>query len=204
MLNKQGDNIQPWRTPFPTWNHSIVLCLVPLLLFDQHTDFSGGRPGGCVFLSFQEFSQFVVIHTVKAFSIVNEAEVDVFLELSTFSMIQSMLAIWSLVPLPFLNPAWTSRSSQFKYCWSLAWRILSITLLPCQNEWNCAVVWIFFGIAFLWDWNENWPFPVLWPLLSFPNSLVYWLQHFNSIILRIWNSSAGIPSPPVSFSHNVS
>ena len=29
----------------------------------------------------------------------------------------------------------------------------------------------FFGIAFLWDWNENRPFPVLWPLLSFPNML---------------------------------
>ena len=33
-----------------------------------------------------------------------------------FSMIQRMLAIWSLVPLPFLNPAWTSGSSQFTYC----------------------------------------------------------------------------------------
>ena len=44
-----------------------------------------------------------------------------------FSMIQHMLAIWSLVPLPFLNPAWTFESSQLTYCWSLAWRILSIT-----------------------------------------------------------------------------
>ena len=40
-----------------------------------------------------------------------------------------------------------------------------------QDECNCAVVWTFFGIAFLWDWNKNWPFPVLWPLLSFPNLL---------------------------------
>ena len=46
-------------------------------------------------------------------------------------MIQWMMAIWSLVPLPFLKPAWTSGSSQFMYCWSLAWRILSITLLAC-------------------------------------------------------------------------
>ena len=46
-------------------------------------------------------------------------------------MIQRMLAIWSLVPLPFLNPAWTSGSSWFMYCWSMAWRILSITLLLC-------------------------------------------------------------------------
>ena len=44
-------------------------------------------------------------------------------------MIQLMLAIWSLVPLPFLNPTWTSGSSQFMCCWSLAWRLLSITLL---------------------------------------------------------------------------
>ena len=42
-----------------------------------------------------------------------------------------MLAIWSVVPLPFLKPAWTSGSSRFTYCWSLAWRILSIILLVC-------------------------------------------------------------------------
>jgi len=35
------------------------------------------------------------------------------------------------------------------------------------DECNCVVVWTFFGITFLWDWNENGPFPVLWPLLSF-------------------------------------
>ena len=39
--------------------------------------------------------------------------------------------------------------------------------------------WTLFGIALLWDWNENWPFPVLWPLLSFPNLLAYWVQHLN-------------------------
>ena len=43
-----------------------------------------------------------------------------------------MLAIWFLILLPFLNTAWTSGSSQFTYCWSLAWRILSITLLACE------------------------------------------------------------------------
>ena len=162
-----------------------------------------------------------------------------------------MLAVWSLLPLPFLKPGWTSGISQFMYCWSLAWRIgegcawkipwaeepgrvqsmgslrvghnwvtsLSLfTFMHWRRKWqpipvflpgesqgqgslvgchlwgrtwlkwlsssslenfehyftsmwdvcNCAVVWAFFGIAFLWDWNENWPFPVLWPLLSFP------------------------------------
>ena len=54
-------------------------------------------------------------------------------------MIQWMLAIWSLVPLPFLKPAWTSGSSRFTYCWSLAWRIwalLYITLLDLHYPYN--------------------------------------------------------------------
>ena len=33
---------------------------------------------------FQRFPQFIVIHTVKGFGIVNKAEIDVFLELSCF------------------------------------------------------------------------------------------------------------------------
>ena len=41
------------------------------------------------------------------------------------------------------------------------------------DECNCEVVWTFFAIVFLWGWNENWPFPVLWPLLSFRNLLAY-------------------------------
>ena len=55
-------------------------------------------------------------------------------------MIQQMLAIWSLVPLPFLNPAWISGSSQFTYCWSLTWRILSITLLAYSSVHCCHSV----------------------------------------------------------------
>ena len=70
------------------------------------------------------------------------------------------------------------------------------SLASMWNECNGLVIWTFFGIAFLWYWNENWPFPVLWPIRSFPNLLVHWVQHFNSIFFRIWNSSAGIPSPP--------
>ena len=60
---------------------------------------------------------------------------------------------------------------------------------------NCAVVWTVFRIAFIWNWNENWHFPVLWPLLRFPNLLTYWVQHFHHI--RIWNNSAGIPLLPL-------
>ena len=77
----------------------------------------------------KNFPQFIVIHTVKGFGIVNKAEVDVFLWNSfAFLMIQQILAIWSLVPFSFLNPACTSWCSQFMYCW----RILSITLLVCE------------------------------------------------------------------------
>ena len=52
----------------------------------------------------KNFPQFVVIHTFQGFGILNKAEVDVFLELLAFLMIQQMLEIRSLVPLPFLNP----------------------------------------------------------------------------------------------------
>ena len=106
---------------------------------------------------FKNFPQFVMIHIVKGFSIVNEAEVDAFLEFPCFSMAQWMLAIWSLVTLPFLNPACTSESSQFTYCWNLAWRILKITLLACETR---AVVWwfehslvlLFFGFMSMYCW----------------------------------------------------
>ena len=53
----------------------------------------------------KNFLQFVVIHTVKGFGVINKAETDVFLNSLAFSMVQWMLAISSLVPLPFLNPA---------------------------------------------------------------------------------------------------
>ena len=129
------------------------------------------------------FPQFVVIHTIKAFTIVSEAEVDVFFwNFLASSMIQWMLAIWSLVLLPFLNPACTSASSQFMYCWSQAWRITwNLTLLVCEMR-ATVVVWAFFGIAVFGVIGMKTPFPVLWPLLRYPNLLAYWVQHFHSII----------------------
>ena len=54
------------------------------MLPDLHIGFSRGRSGGLVFPSFQNFPQFIVIHTVKGFGLVNKAEIDVFLELSCF------------------------------------------------------------------------------------------------------------------------
>ena len=65
------------------------------------------------------------------------------------------------------------------------------------DECNCAVVWTFFGIAFLWDCNENWPFPVLWPLLNFQICWPIECSTFTASSFTIWNSSTGIPSPPL-------
>ena len=107
----------------------------------------------------------------KGFSIINEAEVDVFLEFSCF--------FYDATDVGNLISGSSAFSKSSLYIWKflvhllliLAWRILSITLLACEMSAIVEVVWTFFGIALLWDWNENWPFPVLWPLLSFPNLL---------------------------------
>ena len=76
-LNNQGDNIQPWRTPFPIWNQSFVPCPVLTVACIQISQ----EAGKVVWYShlFKNFLQFVVIHTVKGFGIVNKAEVDVFI-----------------------------------------------------------------------------------------------------------------------------
>ena len=117
---------------------------------------------------FKNFPQFVVIHTVKGFRVVNEAEVNVFLEFLCF--FYGPTDVGNLI-------SGSSAFSKFSlYIWKLS---VHISLKPnlknfvhylgsMRNECNCVVVWAFFDIAFLWDWNENWPFPVLWPLLSFP------------------------------------
>ena len=71
-------------------------------------------------------------------------------------MIQWVFSIWSLAPLPFLNLARTSGSSQFTYCWSLAWRILSITLLAYEmnatgQSFAHSLALPFFGIEMIAD-----------------------------------------------------
>ena len=79
-LNKQSDNIQPSRTPFPIWNQSVVPCPVLTVAFLTCLQVSQ-EAGQVVWYShlFKNFPQFVVIHTVKAFGVVNKAVVDVFL-----------------------------------------------------------------------------------------------------------------------------
>ena len=179
-LNKQGDNIQP-RTPFPTWNQSIVPCPVltvaswPAYRFLRRQVRWSGIP-----ISWRIFYSLLWC-TVKDFAIVNKAEVDVFLELSCFfsyptdvgnlisgssAFSKSSLNIWKFSVCILLKPVLENFEHYFASMW---------------DECNCTVVWTFFGIAFFWDWSENWPSPVLWPLLR-PYLLARWGPHFNNII----------------------
>ena len=117
----------------------------------------------CYFHLLKNFPQFVVIQTVKGFVIVNKAKVDVFLELScsgSSAFSKSTLNIWKFTVHVLLKPDLENFEHYFASMW---------------NECSCAVVCTFFGIAFFGDSNENWLFPVLQPLLSFPNLLAYLL-----------------------------
>ena len=146
---------------------------------------------------FKNFLQFVVIHKVKGCSVVNEAAEDVFLELSCF----------------FYDPRNVSNlisgSSAFSksslYIWkfsvqillSLAWRILSMTLLACEMS---AIVWqfehclalLFFGIGMKIDLSQScghcWVSQICWHIEC---------STLTALSFGIWNGLAGIPSPPL-------
>ena len=142
---------------------------------------------------FQNFPQFIVIHTVKGFGIVNKAEIDAFLELSCF--FNDPADVGNLISGSFAFSKYSLNICKFTVhvLLKLSLENFEHYFASMWDECNCAVVWAFFGIAFLWNWNENWPFPVLWPLLSFPDLLAYWMQHFQSIIFSDlkwlnWNS----------------
>ena len=110
-------------------------------------------------------------------------------------MIQRMLAIWPLVPLPFLNPTCTSRSSRFTYCWSLAWRILSTTLLACEMsaivQFKYFLALTFFGIKMKTDLFQPcghcWVFQMCWHIEC---------STLTPSSFRILNNSDGILLPP--------
>ena len=138
-----------------------------------------------------------MIHTVKGFGIVNEAEGDVFLEFpflfcdpmdvgnlisgsSAFS--ESSLNIWQFLVHMLLKPSLESFECYFAGMW---------------KECNCAVVWKLFGNAFLWDWNENWPFQSCGHCWVFQISWHIECGTLTAPSFRIWNSLTGIPSPPI-------
>ena len=129
----------------------------------------------------KNFLHFLVIHRVKWFSTVNKTEVHAFLELTCFFYdpedVDNLISGSSAFSKSSLN-IW---SSWFMYSWSLAFEHYFASMWDVCHY---VVVWTFFGIAFLWNRKESWPFPVLWPLVSFPDLLAYWVQHFHSIIFE--------------------
>ena len=149
-INKQGDNIQPWHIPFPVWNQSVVPWLGlpvaswPVYTFHRRKVRWSGIP-----------ISLTVIYTVKDFIILSEAEVDFFLEFSCFfhdpvvydnlisgssAFSESSLSIWKFWAHRLLKPSLEDFEHYFASMW---------------NECNCVVVWTFFSIAILQDWNES-------------------------------------------------
>ena len=155
-LNKQGDNMQPWRNSLPIWNQSVFPCPVLTVASWPAHRFLRRQVRWYSHL-FKNFPQFVVVHTVKSFGVVNKAEVHVFLELScffdnsmdvgnlisgSFAFYESSLNIWK-----FSFHLLVKRGLEnFEHYFNSMW-----------DECNCAIVWAFFGIAFLWELASGLP-----------------------------------------------
>ena len=142
---------------------------------------------------FQNFPQFIVIHPVKGFGIVNKAELDGFLELSCFfddpanvgnlisgssAFSKTSLNIWQFTVHLLLKPG----LENFKHYFTSVW-----------DECSCAVVWrslalTFFGIGIKTDLFQScghcWVFQSCWHIEC---------STFTASSFRIWNSSTGIP-----------
>ena len=190
--------MQPWRTPFPNLEpvyrtmFNSNCCSWPAHRFlRRQVRWSG------IHISWRIFHSLLWVQAVKGFGIINKAEIDVFLELSCFfddpmdvsnlisgssAFSKSSLNIWNFM----VHVQLKLDLENFEHYFANRW-----------DECNWLVVWEFFGIAFLWDWNENWLFPVLWPLCVFQICWHIETSTFTASSFRIWNSSTWIPSPPL-------
>ena len=164
-LNKQGDSIQPWHTLFPIWKQPIVPSMKSVACWSAYRFLRrqvrwSGIPTPRMFHSLLWSTRLkALVLSVKQsfleFSCFFHDPMDVGHLMSGSSVYsKSSLYLWKLLVHILLKPS----LKDFEHYHD---RML--------NECSCEVVWRFFSIAFLRDWNENWPFPVLWPLLSFPN-----------------------------------
>ena len=145
---------------------------------------------------FQNFPQFVVIHTIKGFSVVNKAEVDVFLEFPCFfydpmvgnlisgssAFSKSSLNILKFSVHILLKPSLENFEHYFASMWN-----------ECIVQWfEHSLALPFFGIGMKTDLfqscGHDWVFHICWHTEC---------STFTASSFRIWNSSAGIPSPPL-------
>ena len=134
VLSQLFHNTQPWCAPFPILNQSIVPCMVqtvaswPAYRFPRRQVRWSGIP-----ISLRIFHS-LLWSTVKGFRVVNEAEVDVFLKFPCF--FYDPVNVGNLISgsSSFSKSSLYTEISWFIYCWILAWKILSITLLACDME----------------------------------------------------------------------
>ena len=134
---------------------------------------------------------------VKGFSIVNKAEVDVFLKFSCF--------YYDAMDVGNLTSGSSAFSKSSLYIWKFSVHVLlkpsledfEHDLHSMLNECTCAVTWTFFdivlfGIGMKTDlfqsYGHCWVFQICWQ-----NEC----STFIASSFRIWNSSTGIPSPPL-------
>ena len=147
-------------------------CFLNLIQMSQET-------GKMIWYShlFKNFLQFFVIHIVKGFGIVNEAEIDVFLDLSSF--------LYDPANVDNLTSGSSAFSKSSLYIWKFSFHVLLKSTLKdfehnstsMWNECNCIVTWTFLGIALL---KLTFSSPVA--TADFSNLLTYPVQHFNSTI----------------------
>ena len=138
-----------------------------------------------------------MIHTVKGFGVVTKAEIDVFLELSCFFHDPADVGNLTSGSFAFSKTSLSIREFTVHILLKVSLKDFEHNLTSIWNEKYFMLVWIFFVIALHWDWNKNWPLPVLWPQLSFPNLLTYDCSTLTALSLGILNSSTRIPSPPL-------
>ena len=162
-MNKQGDNIQPWTTPFPLWNQSVVACpdlsvaSWPTYRFlKRQLRWSGIPISLRIFYSLLWSIQSKVWRSQwsssRCFSgtLYFDDPTDVGNLISSSSAFsKSSLNIWKFMVDVLLKPG----LENFELKHSL--KDFKHNLASMWHESNCTVVWAFFGIAFLWDWNEN-------------------------------------------------
>ena len=166
-------NLEPFCFSMSSSNY----CLLSCIQMSQET-------AQVVWYSYllKNFPKIAVIHTVKGFGTVNKADIDVFLELSCF--FNDPTEVGNLISGSFIFSKYNLKIWKFTVYILLKAGLQNFKhyFVSVWDECNRAVVLNIFCIAFLRDWNENWPFPVLWSLLRFPDLLAYRMQHFHSII----------------------